>query len=200
LSILLKGLFFARRRFAFFDRLEESWKKQQCVVGEDVHLHRSSRIENLRHKSSITIGSHVHIRGQIFVMAHGGNISIGDYCFVGEDARLWSSSSIIIGDRVLISHGVNIHDTIAHPLSAQSRHEQVKQIFHFGHPTTLEDVPAVPIVINNDVWIGFNSTVLRGVTIGEGAVIGAASVVTKDVEPFSIVVGNPARVVGQARP
>jgi len=199
LNFLLRGAFFLRHRLALFDLLDESWKKAQCTVGEDVHLHRSSRIENFRRdKAAITIGSHVHIRGQIIVMAHGGSIRIGDYCFIGEDARIWSSSTIVIGNRVLISHGVNIHDNIAHSLSARSRHEHIKQIYGVAHPAVLKDVPDAPIVIEDDAWLGFNSTVLKGVTIGKGAVVGAGSIVTKDVEPFSIVVGNPARVIGRA--
>jgi galactoside O-acetyltransferase len=53
-----------------------------------------------------------------------------------------------------------------------------------------------PIVVGDDVWIGANATVLRGITIGRGAVVGANSVVTRDVAPFSIVGGVPARVIG----
>jgi acetyltransferase-like isoleucine patch superfamily enzyme len=55
-----------------------------------------------------------------------------------------------------------------------------------------------PIVIEDDVWIGFNATVLKGVTIGRGAIIGASTVVTKDVPPYAIVVGNPQRQIGAA--
>jgi acetyltransferase-like isoleucine patch superfamily enzyme len=64
----------------------------------------------------------------------------------------------------------------------------------------LHNVAASPIVINDDVWIGFNATVLKGVTIGRGAVVGACAVVTKDVPAYAIVVGNPARTVGEAKP
>ena len=199
MSFLARTAVALRRRMTFLDTVEESWKKAQCTVGEDVHLHATSRIENFRKdKNAITIGSHVHIRGQLLVLAHGGKIEIGDYCYVGEGSRLWSSASIKVGNRVLISHGVNIHDNTSHSLSARSRHEHIKQIYSVGHPAVLKDVPASPIVIEDDAWLGFNSTVLRGVTIGMGAIVGAASVVTKDVPPFSIVVGNPAKVIGQA--
>jgi acetyltransferase-like isoleucine patch superfamily enzyme len=53
----------------------------------------------------------------------------------------------------------------------------------------------MPVIIGNSVWIGVNSTILKGVTIGEGSVVGAGSVVTKDVPPWTIVAGNPARVI-----
>ncbi len=57
-----------------------------------------------------------------------------------------------------------------------------------------------PVVIEDDAWIGFNAVVLKGVRIGRGAIVGSATVVTKDVPPYSVVVGNPAREIGQARP
>ena len=57
------------------------------------------------------------------------------------------------------------------------------------------DVIRKPIVIKDKAWIGFNSIILKGVTIGEGAIVGAGSVVTKDVPPYTIVAGNPARIV-----
>jgi maltose O-acetyltransferase len=150
---------------------------------------------------AILIGSNTHIRGQLVVFPHGGRIQIGNCCFVGEGSRIWSGASVVIGHRVLISHGVNIHDTVSHSFSAVRRHEHFNQIVTTGFPRVLEEVPAqAPITIEDDVWLGFSSSVLRGVSIGRGAIVGAASVVTKNVAPFSIVVGNPARVVGEAQP
>ncbi len=125
---------------------------------------------------------------------------MGVHCFVGEGSRLWSAESIWIGDRVLISHGVNVHDCNSHSLSARERHAHCRQIFLSGHPAVLEDVTSAPVLIEDDVWIGFNATILKGVRIGKGAVVAAGAVVTKEVPPFAIVAGNPARIVGQARP
>lgn len=178
-----------------------SGKYQLCTTGDDVILFPSCRIENFRsERSAISIGSHSRIRGQLVKLGHGGLIKIGNSCFVGENSRVWSGVEITIGDRVLISHDVNIHDTISHSLSAASRHRHVEQIFAEGHPRSFEDLPPqAPILIEDDVWIGFSSTILKGVTIGRGAVVGAASVVTKSVEPFTVVAGNPARVIGKSR-
>lgn len=184
-----------------WENIQERIKKESCTVGDDVHLYPTCRIENNQaNKSAIAIGSRCNILGQLTVFAHGGRIQIGESCFVGEHSRIWSAESISIGNRVLISHGVNIHDNNSHSLSALNRHVHFKQIFSAGHPKTLEDVPSAPIVIEDDVWIGFNCTILKGVTIGEGAIVGAATVITKDVPSYTVVAGNPARVIGRARP
>ena len=126
---------------------------------------------------------------------HGGHIEVGRNCYIGEGARIWSASRVTIGDRVQISHNVNIHDTNSHALSASSRARHFDEIFTTGHPKLLPDVPTTPIVIEDDVWVGFGSIILTGVTIGRGAVIGAGSVVTKDVDAFTVVAGNPARFI-----
>ena len=183
------------------EKIERTLKKQSCVAADDVHLYPPSRVDNFQADAgAISIGSHCHILGQLLVLGHGGKIRIGESCFIGEHSRIWSADSITIGNRVLISHGVNIHDTNTHSLSAANRHSHVKHIFASGQPPTLEDVPSAPIVIEDDAWIGFNSTVLKGVRIGRGAIVGAASVVTGDVPSYMVVAGNPARVIGRARP
>ncbi|MEE4213008.1 MAG: DapH/DapD/GlmU-related protein [Parvularcula sp.] len=96
---------------------------------------------------------------------------------------------------MLISHNVNIHDTNGHPLDPDARHLQYQSIATVGHPSEIETILANPIAIEDKVWIGFGATILKGVTIGEGAIVAAGAVVTKDVPPYSIVAGNPARVV-----
>jgi acetyltransferase-like isoleucine patch superfamily enzyme len=176
-------------------------KMEACVTGEGVHFYPTSRIENCQLKpEAIVIGANSRILGQLIVLAHGGSIRIGESCFIGETSRIWSAASIVIGDRVLISHNVNIHDYNAHSMSAHHRRLHIDEIFTTGHPKHLDDVASAPIVIEDDVWIGFNSTILRGVSIGRGAVVSAGSFVTKDVAPYTVVFGNPARVIGESKP
>lgn len=180
---------------------KERQKKDACEVLEDVHIYPSANIFNFQSgKSAIRLGPHTHVRGELLVFAHGGKIRVGNSCFIGEDSRVWSATSITIGNRVLVSHCVNIHDSNAHSLSAAHRYSNFRQIVTSGHPSNVEDVPAAPIVIEDDVWIGFNSTILKGVTIGRGAVIGAATLVLDDVSPYTVVAGNPARVIGKSLP
>jgi acetyltransferase-like isoleucine patch superfamily enzyme len=202
MNLMLKAIRkFLRIPSPLTEKLDLLRKKEDCLLGEGACLHPSSRVENNQaRQGAIVIAAHTHVLGQLVVLGHGGNIRIGESCFIGEHSRIWSADSITIGDRVLISHNVNIHDHNAHSLSASNRSLHFAQIFSVGHPKVLEDVTSSPVVIEDDAWIGFGSTILKGVTIGKGAIVGAAAVVTKDVAAYAIVVGNPARVVGQARP
>ncbi len=143
----------------------------------------------------IRIGQNTFLRGELLVFAHAGQLTIGDDCYVGDGTRIWSSARIDIGDRVLISHGVNIHDTNSHPLDAGQRHAHFMHIVQFGHPRGDLDIKAEPITIGSDVWIGFGAIILKGVTVGTGAIVAAGSVVTHSVPPFAIVAGNPAKVI-----
>jgi acetyltransferase-like isoleucine patch superfamily enzyme len=155
----------------------------------------TARIRNIRGVNHcIRIGGHSHIAGELLVFAHGGEILMGDWCYVGEGARIWSASKISIGDRVLISHNVNIFDSLTHPIKASARHDQFRAIMQSGHPHNI-DLGEQSVDIGSDVWIGAGAIVLRGVTLGEGAVIGAGAVVTADVPSYCIAAGNPATVV-----
>jgi len=164
-------------------------------MGEHSKLYPQSRILNMRSdKDAISIGNATHVLGELMVYPHGGQIVIGDECYVGDGTRIWSGESIVVGNRVQISHGVNIFDGRTHPLSAQARNEHFKKIIASGHPPEM-DLDERPVVIEDDAWIACMCIILRGVHIGRGAIVGAGSVVTKDVPAWSVVAGNPARVV-----
>jgi acetyltransferase-like isoleucine patch superfamily enzyme len=166
-----------------------------CVLATAARLDASARILNARNSSDhIYVGSHSVIKGELFVFAHGGSIKVGEWCYVGEGSRIWSAASISIGNRVLISHNVNVFDSLTHPLSAAARHSQFRAIVTSAHPSAI-DLGERPVTISDDVLVGAAATILRGTVIGRGAIVAAASVVTHDVEPFTIVAGNPARPV-----
>ena len=171
-----------------------------CRLDQDAVLGSSAKIRNIRGDTDkIVVGRHTHILGELLTFAHGGEIKIGDWCYVGEGSRIWSATSIEIGNRVLISHSANMFDSLTHPLRASQRHEQIKQLFRKGHPRQIS-LDERPIKICDDAWIGAGAIVLRGVTVGEGGVIAAGAVVTKDVLPYSIVAGNPAVLVRELSP
>lgn len=170
---------------------------RQAVAGPGARFYRSSRVLNAQGKrEAIAVGSRTMVLGELFVFAHGGRIRIGDWCYIGEGTRIWSGGSITIGDRVLISHNVSIFDNDTHPLDAEARHAQLRSIYFTGHPRQIE-LRDSQVTISDDCWIGAGAIVLKGVTIGRGAIVAAGSVVTKDVGPFQVVAGNPARPVKQ---
>jgi acetyltransferase-like isoleucine patch superfamily enzyme len=92
-----------------------------------------------------------------------------------------------------------VFDNNSHSLSAAERHARFKELRTIGRHLTPETVVHRPIRIEDDVWIGFNAAIMKGVTIGRGAIVGACSVITQDVPPFAVVVGSPARKVGDSR-
>ncbi|MBR0883354.1 acetyltransferase-like isoleucine patch superfamily enzyme [Bradyrhizobium japonicum] len=166
-----------------------------CRLQQNAVLGSRARIRNIRGDSDkITVGQHSRILGELLTFAHGGEISLGEWCYVGEGSRIWSAASIIIGNRVLISHSANVFDNLTHPLGAAARHQQIRQIFSHGHPRDIS-LDESPVRICDDAWIGAGAMVLRGVTVGEGGVVAAGAVVTKDVPAFSVVAGNPAVLI-----
>ena len=192
-SIAERTIFTPKRISAI---IVENRKKALCVCGTNTKLRPTSRIRNERGQAArIQVGERSVIEGELFVFAKAGSISIGDYCFIGRESRIWSANSLKIGNRVLISHNVNIHDTNSHPLSAVSRHDEFKGMVDQTQSMEKFDIPTGAVTIEDDVWIGFNAIVLKGVTIGRGAVVAAGSLVTKDVPPYTLVGGNPARII-----
>jgi acetyltransferase-like isoleucine patch superfamily enzyme len=151
-------------------------------------------------RERLTIGAHSVIRGSLIVFPHAGTIRIGEWSFVGPQSYIWSAASIAIGDRCLISHQVNIHDTNSHSFDARLRHAQFRSISTVGHPMEAPDIHSSPIVIGDDVWIGFGASINKGLKIGSGAIVAACSLVLEDVEPWTVVAGNPARVVRKLEP
>lgn len=149
-----------------------------------------------RRRSRITIGTRFTACSQsgynslgvfqrVFIRTCQPNavIAIGDG--VGMSGCTVSAhNSIVIGDNVLIGSGALIMDSDAHSLEPTARRKG-------------GEGRSKPIVIENDVFIGARAIILKGVTVGRGSVVGAGAVVSRNVPPYSIVVGNPARVVRQ---
>jgi len=100
------------------------------------------------------------------------------------------------GERLSIGHFCSIADDVKFLLGGNHAHDVVSTFpFQTKYFATLEAGSKGPVTVCDDVWIGFNSTILSGVTIGQGAVVAAGSLVTRDVPPYAIVGGNPAKVL-----
>ena len=155
-------------------------------------LKQASVVNMQKDKTKIVIGRNSRIRGELLVFRYGGEIQIGDVCYIGEGTRLWSGERITIGNYVGIAHNVTIAD-FAHEPDHQERARGNERILTKGHPGEKGNIPTAPIAIQDHVAIYPNSIISRGVTIGEGAIISAGSVVLSDVPPFTLMLGNPAR-------
>jgi len=132
--------------------------------------------------------------GTMFDVGPAGRVTLGDYALV-HGARIICDEQVSIGDYALISWNVVLMDTYRVPLDPAERRKELELVPTRAHRLACADVPAHPIRIERNVWIGFDACVLPGVTIGEGSIVGARSVVTANVPPFTIVAGNPARII-----
>ena len=124
-------------------------------------------------------------RAYVATVSHGARLKIGDNVGI-SGCTISAGKSIVIGSNVLIGSGAVITDGDAHPIDPIERRN--------GGGSERK-----PVVIGDDVFIGARAIILKGVTIGVGAVVGAGAVVAKDIPPYSVAVGNPARVVGDSR-
>ena len=173
--------------------------RDYCVADEGVEFYPQAKIYNSAGREAIRIGRNSLCMGEILIVGKSGQVIIGDWCSLSPDTKIWSMERIEIGNRVILSHGVQIFDNNSHSMSASDRHGRFRELRSHGRHLQSEQVSHKAVRIEDDAWIGFNSAILKGVTIGRGAIIGACSVITQDVPPFAVVVGSPARKVGESR-
>jgi len=140
----------------------------------------------------LEIGANSQVEAAFYFDRMNARVKIGDRTYIGG-AKLICAESITIGDDVQIAWGTTIMDHDSHSIYWEQRKaDAVKWI---NGEKDWSNVKVLPIRICDKTWIGFDVIILKGVTIGEGAVVGAGSVVTKDVLPYTLVAGNPARIV-----
>jgi acetyltransferase-like isoleucine patch superfamily enzyme len=139
---------------------------------------------------NIYIGDNVKMQGHV-VMFTGGHIykdseiRIGNNVSLGYAVLFRAAKQIVVGNNCMIASGVRISDNDGHVINAQRTG---------GEHTKVDPEDVKPVIIEDDVWIGEDSTILKGVTIGHGSIVSSGSVVTKSVPPMKIVMGNPARI------
>ena len=123
-------------------------------------------------------------------------IIVGDRCFIGR-SHIVAANKVVIEDDVIISWGVTIVDHNSHALAVEDRKYDVrswaKGVKNWSH------VKMAPVRLESGCWIGFNVIILKGVTIGAGAIVAAGAVVTKNVPAGAIVAGNPAQPINRNR-
>ena len=161
----------------------------------EINIHDSVKFNfdriTLKNNNKLEIGNGSIIDGALIFERDGASISIGSNSFV--NGSVISAEQINIGSDVLIAWGCTIVDHGSHSIFWEQRKNDVanwyagyKDWTHVGIATTR---------IENKVWIGFNTIILKGVTVGEGSFVAAGSVVTKNVAPYTAVAGNPAKNV-----
>lgn len=168
------------------------FKKYTCL-GKNVHISSSSFCITPT-KEQLKIGNNCDLNGcRIYVLGNG-NIVIGNNTTIRYNSKLSSVNNISIGNYVIISNNVRIYDHNSHPTDPELRKKMCIEGFYgeLWSPTISDNSS---VIIEDNVWIGEYSLILKGVHIGIGSIVASNSVVTKDVPNYSIVAGNPAVVV-----
>ena len=162
---------------------------------ETAQIFRKLRSKKLR---AVIIGNHVSCyAGCSFAIGENGHCRIGDFTLL-NGALIMAEESIEIGSHCLVSWNVGIADSDFHPLEPAQRLIDAQALApYFNDRPARPKLKTAPVKIADNVWIGMNAVILKGVTIGENSVVAAGSVVTKIVEPNTVVAGNPALVVKQ---
>ena len=152
--------------------ISNKWKFNKS--GKLLRMERGVRV--MKNNGTISLGDRVFLHRYVKLSAYGGRIEIGSNSYIGDRTEIHAGELVKIGNGVNIAWDCNILDRDYHAFNGEQ--EVIK-----------------PVVIEDNVWIGVGSLILKGITIGEGAVIAAGSVVTRDVPSRCLVAGNPAKVI-----
>ena len=190
LDYILNKLLGVKRRF-----------KNKMSFGEGTNFlpQFSLRVHN---NDKVIIGEDCMLGVSITSEGNGAYFKFGDRVYIGK-SQIICRSGIEFESNILVAWGVTFYDHDSHSLDYMSRREDITQQIedyrnNNGNYVKTKDwsvVKTKPIKVCKDSWIGMNAVILKGVTIGEGAIVAACSVVTKDVPAFTVVAGNPAIVV-----
>jgi len=137
--------------------------------------------------------------GTMFDVGPRGRVTVGG-CTMINVARIVCDERVEIGNHVLVSWNAVIMDTYRASTDPAVRRRQLERFFHDRSESPDERLKPRPVRIGDAAWLGFDSVVLPGVTIGEGSVVACRSVVVTDVPPFTVVAGNPAQVIRDIAP
>jgi acetyltransferase-like isoleucine patch superfamily enzyme len=184
LHICIRDTWIWFTRFFWFEPLFRS----QCEsIGSGFQM---ESLPYMQGKGRIHIGDNVRLSGKPSFsfnnhFSHLPELIIGNGTFIGHGSSISIAKSVSIGEHCLIAGGVRIYDLDGHPLDATTRRT--------GETSAEEAIR--PVKIGNDVWIGSGAIILKGISIGDRSIVGAASIVTKDIPPDVVVAGNPATIV-----
>jgi len=186
-EIVIRKLIFDLK--LFFQILKS---KGKIRIGNKSSISGSFDIRNLG--GIIKIGNDCMIGGYLVTECDHSQILIGNNVEIGGGTVIDCVLSIIIADDVLVSYGCILADSDNHSIQYSIRKRDLAD-WKNNQKHDWSTTKSASINIERGAWIGAHSIILKGVTIGEGAIVGAGSVVTRDVPPYTIVAGNPAKIV-----
>lgn len=201
--------FMGRLRNFVFANIQDSWKKYRNYIKIDSSViiapEATIKLFNPPKNSKICleIDKDSHIFSNFNLLRPQAKISIGKRCQLGS-VNFVCAQEIEVGDDVMMAWGINILDSDNHSVDWRERKHDVKRSyedylktrgFDLARSHDWSKVKTKKVTIKNKCWIGLNVIILKGVTIGEGAVIGAGSVVTSDIKPWHLAAGNPAKEI-----
>jgi acetyltransferase-like isoleucine patch superfamily enzyme len=173
------------------------------IIPDNVSFHETALIETAMcfesFRSSLPVGLEVGegsalYTGTMLDVGPRGRVSIGNYCML-NNLLIICDESVEIGDYALLSWNVVLMDSHRTMPDLESRRRALRTAALRPDRRLGEEAPTRPIRLGRNVWIGFESCILPGVTIGDGAIVGARSVVFDDVPAMTVAAGNPARVI-----
>jgi len=164
------------------------------ITGDHVTAQTVFRRFKSKLEAGLIIGDDGRMDGVAFNVGETGCIRIGNQCEAYE-AFLIAESEIQIGDRVSIGWHATLADSDFHPVDPASRAKDGFALSPLGKGLPREKYTSRPIVVEDDVWIGPNAVILKGVRIGAGAIVEPGAVVVKDVPAGARVLGNPAQII-----
>lgn len=188
-----------------FRRIRDYYKLQK--VKKSFRKHSASDVgtsfligatcKNTGDASNVVIEPHCTI-GAIFMCQCGGRIQVGKDTYIGPGTCIQAKESITIGSSVIVANNALLCDNNNHPTDPKLRLE-MSACDDFMHDElwTWKYSESAPIIIEDNVWIGRDARILKGVTVGKGSIVAMGAIVTHDVPPYCIVAGNPAKIVKQ---
>lgn len=185
-SMILKNLFRNTRTNGVNQKVSEG----NNTVGINTQI--TGSIDQSRSPGSrVIIGDDCLICGNISIESSNAEVIIGNNVFIGPNTSIVCSNSIHIESDILISSDCLIQDSDNHSIDFEIRKKDLADWKRNFHDWTQH--PCLPIKICHGAWIGARSIILKGVVVGEKSVVGAGSVVTKNIDPKTVVAGNPAK-------
>jgi acetyltransferase-like isoleucine patch superfamily enzyme len=187
--------------------VEGDWWKDpippNVIFGDGFYCESAQVFRHLKSKAprALVLGNHVSCYGGCsFAIGLNGSCTVGDFTLL-NGALVMAEERIEIGSHCLISWNVGIADSDFHPLAPAQRIIDAHALapFYKDRPPRPE-LRTIPVIISDNVWIGMNAIILKGVTIGENSVVAAGAVVTKSVPANVVVAGNPAVVTKELTP